>query len=54
MSDLIHQITADLKTQIDSFKPEYEIRDVGVVIEDGDGIARPNWVRPLLKPKGRG
>jgi F-type H+/Na+-transporting ATPase subunit alpha len=40
MSDLIHQITADLKTQIDSFKPEYEIRDVGTVIEDGDGIAR--------------
>ena len=40
MSDLIHQITADLKTQIDSFKPKYEIRDVGVVIEDGDGIAR--------------
>jgi F-type H+-transporting ATPase subunit alpha len=40
MSDLIHQITADLKTQIDSFKPEYEIRDVGAVIEDGDGIAR--------------
>jgi len=40
MSDLIHQITADLKTQIDSFKPEYEVRDVGAVIEDGDGIAR--------------
>ncbi len=40
MSDLIHQITADLKTQIDSFKPEYEIRDVGAVIEAGDGIAR--------------
>lgn len=40
MSDLIRQITADLKTQIDSFKPEYEVRDVGVVIEAGDGIAR--------------
>ena len=40
MSDLIHQITTDLKTQIDSFKPEYEVRDVGAVIEDGDGIAR--------------
>lgn len=40
MSDLIHQITADLKTQIESFKPEYEVRDVGVVMEDGDGIAR--------------
>jgi len=40
MSDLIRQITADLKTQIDSFKPEYEIRDVGAVVEAGDGIAR--------------
>ncbi len=40
MSDLIHQITTDLKTQIDSFKPEYEVRDVGAVTEDGDGIAR--------------
>ncbi len=40
MSDLIRQITADLKTQIESFKPEYEVRDVGTVIEDGDGIAR--------------
>jgi F-type H+-transporting ATPase subunit alpha len=40
MSDLIRQITADLKTQIESFKPEYKVRDVGAVIEDGDGIAR--------------
>jgi F-type H+/Na+-transporting ATPase subunit alpha len=40
MSDLIHQITADLKTQIDAFKTEYEVRDVGIVLEDGDGIAR--------------
>jgi F-type H+-transporting ATPase subunit alpha len=40
MSDLINQITADLQKQIDSFKPQLEVRDVGNVIEDGDGIAR--------------
>jgi F-type H+/Na+-transporting ATPase subunit alpha len=40
MSDLISQITADLKQQIESFKPEVEVRDVGAVIEAGDGIAR--------------
>jgi len=40
MSDLIHQITADLKQQIEAFEPELNIRDVGTVIEAGDGIAR--------------
>jgi F-type H+-transporting ATPase subunit alpha len=40
MSDLIKQITADFQKQIDSFEPELEIRDVGTVVEDGDGIAR--------------
>lgn len=40
MSDLINQITADLKKQIESFQPEYEVRDVGTVVEAGDGIAR--------------
>jgi F-type H+-transporting ATPase subunit alpha len=40
MSDLINQITADLQKQIESFKPELEIRDVGTVLEAGDGIAR--------------
>ncbi len=40
MSDLISQITADLKSQIESFQPELEVRDVGSVIEAGDGIAR--------------
>jgi len=40
MSDLIHQITADLKQQIEAFKPELSIRDIGTVIEAGDGIAR--------------
>ncbi|HSQ27827.1 MAG TPA: F0F1 ATP synthase subunit alpha [Anaerolineales bacterium] len=40
MSDLISQITADLKKQIDSYQPELEVRDVGYVTEAGDGIAR--------------
>ena len=40
MTDLISQITADLKKQIDSYRPELEIQDVGAVIEAGDGIAR--------------
>lgn len=40
MSDLISQITADLRSQIESFKPSLEVRDVGNVAEAGDGIAR--------------
>jgi F-type H+-transporting ATPase subunit alpha len=40
MSDLISQITADLKKQIDSYQPELEVRDVGYVTEAGDGIAK--------------
>jgi F-type H+-transporting ATPase subunit alpha len=40
MSDLISQITADLQKQIDDFKPEMELRDVGTVMLAGDGIAR--------------
>jgi F-type H+-transporting ATPase subunit alpha len=40
MSDLISEIAADLQKQIESFKPEMEVRDVGTVTEAGDGIAR--------------
>jgi len=40
MSDLIKQITADLQKQIESFAPELNISDIGVVLEAGDGIAR--------------
>ena len=39
MSDLINQITTDLKKQIDDFEPSLEVRDVGYVLEAGDGIA---------------
>lgn len=40
MSDLIRQITDDLQSKINAFTPELEVRDVGVVLEAGDGIAR--------------
>jgi F-type H+/Na+-transporting ATPase subunit alpha len=40
MSDLINQITSDLQKHIDTFKPTTEVRDVGTVLEAGDGIAR--------------
>ncbi|HEX9027908.1 MAG TPA: F0F1 ATP synthase subunit alpha [Anaerolineales bacterium] len=40
MTDLISQITADLQKQIDAFQPKTEVRDVGTVVEAGDGIAR--------------
>jgi F-type H+-transporting ATPase subunit alpha len=40
MTDLIKNITADLQKQIDDYKPEYGVSDVGSVLEAGDGIAR--------------
>jgi F-type H+-transporting ATPase subunit alpha len=40
MTDLIKQITSELKQQIDSYTPEIGISDVGTVTEAGDGIAR--------------
>lgn len=40
MTDLVKQITIDLHKQIEDFRPETEVRDVGMVIEAGDGIAR--------------
>jgi len=40
MSDLINQITNELKAQINSFEHEISVRDIGTVTEAGDGIAR--------------
>jgi len=37
---LIKQITGDLQKQIEGFEPQYEISDIGKVLEAGDGIAR--------------
>jgi F-type H+-transporting ATPase subunit alpha len=40
MSDLVKDLSSSLQKQIDSFEPELELREVGNVIEAGDGIAR--------------
>ena len=40
MSDLIQRITTDLQQQIEAFQPALEVRDIGTVLEVGDGIAR--------------
>ncbi|MCW5875182.1 MAG: F0F1 ATP synthase subunit alpha [Anaerolineales bacterium] len=40
MTDMIKDISSSLQKQIDAFKPEFELRDVGTVISAGDGIAR--------------
>jgi F-type H+-transporting ATPase subunit alpha len=40
MTDLINQIAADLKQQIEAYAPKMELTDVGTVAEAGDGIAR--------------
>ncbi len=40
MSDLITQLTADLQKQIEAYAPVLEAKDVGTVLEAGDGIAR--------------
>lgn len=40
MSDLIKQLTSDFQEKIESYQPHLEIRNVGTVIEAGDGIAQ--------------
>jgi F-type H+-transporting ATPase subunit alpha len=40
MSDLISQITSDLQRQIQDFEPQIGVRDIGSVMDAGDGIAR--------------
>jgi F-type H+-transporting ATPase subunit alpha len=40
MSDLVKNLSSDLQKQIDEFSPEVALRDVGSVLEAGDGIAR--------------
>lgn len=40
MTDLVRQLTSDLQEKIQSFQPQLEIRNVGTVIEAGDGIAQ--------------
>lgn len=40
MRDYVQQISEELRKQIEVFEPEYHLKDVGTVIEAGDGIAR--------------
>jgi F-type H+-transporting ATPase subunit alpha len=40
MSDLVSSLSSEIQRQIDSFSPEVEMKDVGTVLEAGDGIAR--------------
>jgi F-type H+-transporting ATPase subunit alpha len=40
MSDLMNQIAADLQKQIEAYAPALEAKDVGTVLEAGDGIVR--------------
>jgi len=40
MSDLIKKIAGDLQSKIAAYTPTYEVRDVGTVVEAGDGIAQ--------------
>ena len=40
MTDLIKQLTTDLQQKIDAFQPKLGIRNVGQVVEAGDGIAQ--------------
>jgi len=40
MSDLVRNLASDLEKRIKDFKPEVRLREVGSVLEAGDGIAR--------------
>ncbi len=40
MTDLIQQIASDLQKQIEAYAPKLEAKDIGTVLEAGDGIAR--------------
>ena len=40
MSDLVKNLSSDLQKQIEEFSPDVELKDIGSVIEAGDGIAR--------------
>ncbi len=40
MTDLIKQLTTDLQQKIDAYQPQFEVRNIGIVTEAGDGIAQ--------------
>ncbi|MBN1230767.1 MAG: F0F1 ATP synthase subunit alpha [Anaerolineales bacterium] len=47
MTEQINLISEDLKNQIESFQPDLELRDVGTVLDDGDGIARASGLKDI-------
>jgi F-type H+-transporting ATPase subunit alpha len=40
MSEMVESLSSELKKQIEDYSPEVELRDIGNVLEAGDGIAR--------------
>jgi F-type H+-transporting ATPase subunit alpha len=40
MADLVRDLSSELRKQIESFTPELQVRDIGTVLDAGDGIAR--------------
>jgi F-type H+-transporting ATPase subunit alpha len=40
MSELWKDLSAELRKQIEEYSPEVELKDIGSVLEAGDGIAR--------------
>lgn len=50
MTDLIKQVTTELQQKIATFQPKIEVKDVGTVLECGDGIAK---VAGLTKVKSQ-
>ncbi|MBA4419892.1 MAG: F0F1 ATP synthase subunit alpha [Anaerolinea sp.] len=50
MTDLIKQVTTELQQKIETFQPQIEVKDVGTVLECGDGIAK---VAGLTKVKSQ-
>lgn len=47
MANSLQQFTADLQKKIDSFHPQYEVQNIGTVIEAGDGIAQVEGLRGI-------
>ncbi len=54
MSDYIQQISEELRKQIEVFEPEYQIKDIGTVIEAGDGIARVSGLSNIRSQRCNG
>ena len=47
MTDMMENLSGDLQRQIDDFSFDVELRDIGTVLEAGDGIARVSGLSDL-------